>query len=93
MLRLAFTALLLALSPLPVLAQSSDPAWLDTLNFQMEHDKDCEVSYYIRIKEGVLGTQMTYEARLQCKDGRQFDATRVGDDEDFTIKECEIQVC
>jgi len=91
--RLALALVLILASPLSSAAQTSDPAWLDTLNFQMERDKSCEVAYYIRIKESLLGTDKTYEARLQCVDGRQFDANRVGELDDFTIKECEIQAC
>ena len=74
-------------------AQTSDPAWLDTLNFEMEREQECEVAYYIRIKEGMLGTKKTYEARVQCVDGRQFDASRVGEVEDFEIKACEVETC
>lgn len=74
-------------------AQTSDPAWLDTLNFEMEREQECEVAYYIRTKEGMLGTRKTYEARVQCVDGRQFDATRVGEDDDFEIKSCEVEAC
>jgi hypothetical protein len=74
-------------------AQTSDPAWLDTLNFEMEREQECEVAYYIRIKEGMLGTKKTYEARVQCVDGRQFDASRVGEVDDFEIKACEVETC
>jgi len=74
-------------------AQTSDPAWLDTLNFEMEREQECEVAYYIRIKEGMLGTKKTYEARVQCVDGRQFDAARVGEVDDFEIKACEVETC
>lgn len=74
-------------------AQTSDPAWLDTLNFEMEREQECEVAYYIRIKEGMLGTKKTYEARVQCVDGRQFDASRVGEMDDFEIKACEVETC
>jgi hypothetical protein len=76
-----------------VFAQTSDPAWLDTLNFEMERDHECEVAYYIRTKEGVLGANKTYEARLQCVDGRQFDATRIGEIDDFEVKRCEVETC
>lgn len=74
-------------------AQTSDPAWLDTLNYEMEREEQCEVAYYIRMKEGMLGTKKTFEARVQCVDGRQFDATRIGEDEDFKIKACEVETC
>jgi hypothetical protein len=74
-------------------AQSSNPAWLEDLGFEMERLKDCEVAYYLRIKEDELGGQPTYEARVQCVDGRQFDAIRIGDDAEYDIKECDIQAC
>jgi len=74
-------------------AQSSNPAWLDSLHFQMERDKQCEVAYYIRTDEKELGAQRVYEARVQCVDGRQFDATRIGEDDEFDIRTCEIETC
>ncbi len=86
-------ALSLLALPLPAAAQTSDPAWLDTLNYEMEREEQCEVAYYIRIKEGTLGAEKTYEARLQCVDGRQFDATRIGETADFEIRACEVEAC
>lgn len=74
-------------------AQTADPEWLNSLNFQMERDEQCEVAYYIRIKEDTLASEKTFEARLQCVDGRQFDATRIGEFEDFKVKRCEIETC
>ncbi|MGI9401543.1 MAG: hypothetical protein ACR2O0_09840 [Rhizobiaceae bacterium] len=74
-------------------AQSSDPAWLEDLNYQIAIDKKCEVVYIVRMQEGVLGGQQTYEARVQCEDGRMFDATRIGETTPFEFKKCEIQVC
>lgn len=77
----------------PAASQSSDPAWLDDLNLQIEGDKQCKVSYLIKVHEGQLGGRTTYEARVQCEDGRMFDATRIGEGEPFVFKACEIQVC
>ena len=62
------------------------------MNFQLRAEKQCEVSYIVRVREGKLGEKNTYEARVQCVDGRMFDATRIGDIEPFTIKACEQQV-
>jgi len=73
--------------------QSGNPAWLDDLGFEMERLEDCEVAYYLRIEEGELAGKPTYEARVQCVDGRQFDASRVGDDEEYEISECDTQTC
>lgn len=73
--------------------QSSDPSWLDDLTFQAESQIQCKISYLLRVHEGELGGQKTYEARVQCEDGRQFDAQRIGEIEQFTFKACEVQVC
>ncbi len=75
------------------IAQSTDPAWLEDLNFQIAAEKQCEVIYIVRMQEGVLGGQPTYEARVQCDDGRMFDASRIGEVAPFTFALCEIQVC
>ncbi len=86
------TALQLALAA-PAVGQTADPAWLDDLSSQIEGKEQCKVAYLIRVREGDLGGKKTYEARVQCVDGRMFDAQRIGDTEPFTFKACEIQVC
>ena len=86
-------AVLFCAMPLAAAAQSENPAWIETLNFEMEKNHECEVAYYLRIKEGELGGKTTYEARLQCVDGRQFDASRIGEEGEFTAKLCEVQTC
>jgi hypothetical protein len=83
----------LAFSTGAVLAQSSDPAWLDRLSMQLAVEQDCAVEYYVNIDEGELGGRKTFEARAQCRDGRQFDASLTEPDTEFTIKECSVQVC
>lgn len=74
-------------------AQSSDPAWLDNLSDQLAIEQDCAVEYYVNINEGELAGRKTFEARAQCRDGRQFDASRTEPETEFTIKECGVQVC
>jgi hypothetical protein len=71
----------------------SDPSWLDDLNFQAESQQKCKIMYLMRWRESELAGKKTYEARLQCEDGRQFDAQRIGDVEPFTFKACDTQVC
>ena len=74
-------------------AQTSDPAWLDTMNAQILEENSCEVVAIVRMSEGELGGRPTYEARVRCADGRMYDATRIGEGADFEFKACEIQVC
>lgn len=76
-----------------VAAQSADPAWLDELSAQLASEKQCAVDYYLNIREGELAGRLTFEARAQCADGRQFDAARTEPDRKFSISECGVQVC
>ena len=74
-------------------SQSNDPAWLDDLQAQMVKDEGCTVDLFINIDEGTLGTSRYYQARVQCRDGRLFDAARTEPEKTFTIRKCQIQVC
>jgi len=85
-------AMSLALMPLAQ-AQSANPAWLDQLSEQLAMEKQCAVDYYVNIKEGELAGRLTFEARAQCADGRQFDGSLTEPADEFTISECGNQVC
>jgi hypothetical protein len=74
-------------------AQSADPSWLDDLKFQIEGQKQCKIVYLIQVREGELAGQKTYHARVQCEDGRMFDADRIGELDTFKFQACEQQVC
>lgn len=89
---IALTAIV-ALTASSALAQSNDPAWLDDLQIQMEQDEGCTVDLFINIDEGTLGTSRYYQARVQCRDGRLFDASRTEPENAFTIRKCQIAVC
>ncbi|WP_299864257.1 hypothetical protein [uncultured Hoeflea sp.] len=75
------------------MAQSANPAWLDQLSEQLALEQDCAVDYYLNIREGELAGRLTFEARAQCADGRQFDGSLTEPAESFTISECGVQVC
>ena len=74
-------------------AQSANPAWLDQLSEQLAVEKACAVDYFLNIKEGELAGRLTFEARAQCADGRQFDASLTEPADTFTISECDTQIC
>ncbi len=76
-----------------VCAQSANPAWVDQLSRQLAVEKDCSVEYYVNMKEGELAGRLTFEARAQCADGRQFDGSLTEPADNFTISECGTQVC
>ena len=74
-------------------SQSTDPAWLDGLSRQLATENKCQVDYFINTNEGKLGGLNTYDARAQCRDGRQFDASKSEPDEKFVIRPCGTVVC
>ncbi len=82
-----------ALGISPALAQSSDPAWVDDLRRQLQVEKQCEVNYFVNMREGQLGAKNFFEARVQCLDGRMFDATKTEPEKKFTITACGTEVC
>ena len=74
-------------------AQSNDPAWLDTVREQAAEMEACDVTYFLNINETELGGKRLYEARIQCADGRMFDASRIEPLTEFEFRACKVQVC
>ncbi len=93
MLKSFLSAALLTSGTLLAAAQSSDPDWLDALRQQLASDEQCEVNYFLNLHEGQLGTNKYQEARVQCVDGRMFDASRTEPEEEFMIRPCGMAVC
>lgn len=83
----------LAMVSTSALAQGSDPLWLDELKAQIFQDETCDANYFLNVREYELGGKKVYETKVQCVDGRQFDATRTGEGERFVIKSCQPVVC
>ena len=71
-------AAVLALAGHEAVAQSNNPAWLDPLKAEIESE---------------LAGRRLYEARVQCADGRMFDASRQEPDPHFKFQACGVQVC
>lgn len=74
-------------------AQTENPGWVDELTLQLLIEKECEVVEYEALHQGRLGEQNSYTARALCRDGLKYDASRIGDDEDFNIRLCEVVRC
>jgi hypothetical protein len=91
-LRILAIAALVMLTVSPANAQL-EPAWLEDVTAQALIELDCEVAYFMSNSEEELGGRLMQEARMQCADGRQFDAVRVSPAEEFTFKTCDTQVC
>lgn len=93
-LALIASAIILALTP-SAFGQAANPAWVDELTAQIADEQQCEVGYLLTMREYDLGGRHVEEARVQCVDGRRFDASRAmpPPETPFTIKECGEQVC
>lgn len=75
------------------LSQSSYPTWLRELTNQLEQEKGCEVTFYVRTHDEAGNGSGYVEARAQCKDGREFDAFRENPKQLFSVSECTYAVC
>lgn len=84
-----FAALTLATSTGTPPASANDQ-WLDDLMLQLAVDEACDVVELMSSTEGFLGNNKFVDARVQCEDGRQFDASRVEPAEEFTLRICEV---
>ncbi|MBK8458067.1 MAG: hypothetical protein IPL47_13955 [Phyllobacteriaceae bacterium] len=73
--------------------QAENPAWVEAMSAQAAQSLQCEVAYLINMREFDLGSRHIEEARLQCVDGRRYDASRATPDPAFTFAECKEQVC
>ena len=80
-------------TPLPIAAQSSDPAWIEDLEFELAVNHECKVVDYLNMQEGKLGGKNFYSAKVKCEDGREFDASKTETDEEFSIRQCEVITC
>ena len=74
-------------------SQGSDPIWLDELKSQISQEYSCDANYFLNIHQYQLAGDNVYEAKVQCVDGRQFDATRTGETAEFVIRACQPVVC
>ncbi|MFP1634034.1 hypothetical protein ACLB6G_20080 [Zhengella sp. ZM62] len=92
--RLSAALVFLAALSGPAGAQTqADFPWLADIRLQAAETLDCTVEYFLNAREGDLGGRTTQEARVQCRDGRRFDAVRESADQPFRFLACDTQVC
>ncbi len=85
---IAAIAIFFAAAPL-----SAEPAWHGRLEAQIQSEKECLVEYYTNVLEKDVNGTLTISGKLHCRDGRQFDFSRLRPQDKFDIKACEPQVC
>jgi len=71
-------------------SSSANEQWLDDLMLQLAVEEACDVAELLSSTEGFLGNNVFIDARVQCEDGRQFDASRLEPAEEFTLRICEV---
>lgn len=87
-------AILLLFTIIPfAAAQSTNPAWLEELEYELVTDFDCYVVEYLSMHEGKLGGLNMFYAKVKCADGRQFDASKTELEEEFNITLCKVVAC
>ena len=74
-------------------AQSNNSEWLDELRSQLVMEQGCEAAFFLNLYENEGSLGLHQRARVQCEDGRMFDAERFSPNEDFKIDACDTQVC
>lgn len=83
----AVLGLVLALGPLPLLAQPRE--WQGQLNEQMLREYDCEVAFLSQVAERMVDGDLVVLAKVHCVDKRSFNAVRDSAFEPFEIDPCE----
>ncbi len=91
--RVLCTVSLVLLLAVGAAAQMNNPAWLDEVADQAADKLGCEVTLFLLSREGTLADRRTYDVRLQCADGRRFDASRIEPETKYTFAACDTQAC
>lgn len=90
-----FVAALVGMATLVVTpsAAQTEPIWLDDLKKQILEQEGCDANYFLNVHQYEMAGDEVFEAKVQCVDGRQFDATRKGRLHLFVIRACQPVVC
>jgi hypothetical protein len=86
-------ALMFSMLTLPARSQEADPQWFASLKVQLELQHGCELAFVLDVEEPEDSAAKVLKIRVECRDGRQFFATRTHGDASFTLETCSQQVC
>lgn len=86
-----------AIGATATLAQDDPPAaeapWRIVLKDQIKGEQQCDLNEVLMFQELPLGDEQGLEGRVSCRDGREFDFTRMRKDQKFRIELCQPAVC
>ncbi len=83
----AAASILLALAAGPAVSQD-EQGWRQALRLQLAAEKDCEAAFYTNEEVRETDQGRVVSVRVQCSDGRAFDAVRQPGDPRFTLRSC-----
>jgi hypothetical protein len=74
------------------LAPNEGP-WRIILKDQLKSEKACDLNEVLAYQEVPLGNDVGVDGRVSCFDGREFNFTRKGKHQKFSIEVCSPAVC
>jgi hypothetical protein len=80
-------ALATAALAMPARAETAD--WAPDLTMQAERELGCDVGFLANIEEHMVDGRAVVDVKVNCTDGRAFDAHRSDVAEPFTFTQCE----
>lgn len=67
--------------------------WRVILKEQLKSEKACDLNEVLAYQEVPLGSDVGVDGRVSCIDGREFNFTRKGKHQKFSIEICAPAVC
>jgi hypothetical protein len=71
----------------------AEAPWRIILKEQLRSEKGCDLNDVLAYQEIPLGEDVGVDGRISCFDGREFNFTRKGKHEKFSIQICAPAVC
>jgi hypothetical protein len=73
--------------------QPNEGPWRMVLESQLKAEKACDLNEVLAYQEVPLGNDVGVDGRISCFDGREFNFTRKGKHQKFSIEICAPAVC
>lgn len=95
----ALFSILVASTSVPAAANDEDVwkpeegPWRIVLKTQLRNEQSCDLNEVLAYQEIPLGTDVGLDGHISCIDGREFNFTRKGKNQKFSIDLCKPAVC
>ncbi len=71
----------------------NESPWRIVLEDQLKAEQNCELQEVLAYQEVPLGSDVGVDGHISCRDGREFNFTRKGKHQRFSIDLCKPAVC